>query len=72
MTALPYDERLHGAWIAIQEIKTQPDPEFWELFDGIWVELRDGLQNGEDPDAALEALVAYTFQAGHGDLGGFV
>lgn len=70
MSDVNYEQRLHGAWLAIQEIKNEP--QFWDLFEGVWAELRDGLQEGEDPNEALEALVAYAFEAGHGDLEGYV
>lgn len=70
MSDVPYDQKLRGAWLAIQEIKDEP--QFWDLFDGIWVELRDSLEEGDDENAALEALVSYAAQAGHDAGDGWV
>ena len=65
MSDAPYEARLHGAWLAIQEIKDEPDEQFWELFDGIRAELLDGMQSA-DPDepTVIQALMAYAHKVG--------
>lgn len=72
MSDVSYEKKLHGAWLAIQEIKAEPDAKFWDLFDGIWLELRDGLEEGDDENVALETLVAFAVQAGHSAGDGWV
>ena len=63
------DERLKGAWLAIVDIKDEPD--FDDLYIGIEADVLYGLE-GDERDAAIEALNAYLMQVGKAKGEGFV
>lgn len=67
MTKLP--ERLDGAWLAILDIKDEPD--FDELYVAIEVDVLDGL-DGDERNTAIEALNAYLASIGKASRAGYV
>lgn len=69
----PLHPVLAAAWDDLQAIAHEKEQRFWELFDPIWVRVRDNLPPELDADASLQALVVWAYQLGHGDnLDGWV